>query len=375
MSKKLNIRWVGASLDSSGYAAASREYLRALIKREDIELTTSIVSFEKQKTTHGSFDLQIRPYVEKPLPYTIQITHLTPENFPAAIKKDVYNIGYTAWETDKLPSRWVPLCNMMKEIWVPSEWNKEVFQKSGVIVPVVAVPHILQKQDTTDAMYLSVGVPDEDYVFYSIFQWIERKNPLALLKAYYTEFKNTEPVCLAIKTYGLDSSTGETEMIKAEIANLKASLRLSSFPTARLFPSLLPREAIKGLHKRGNCFVLPQRAEGFGIPLAEAMAFGNPVISTGYGGCLEFMTKSNSYLVDYMKTPVCGMRFGEYSGDMCWAEPSVMDLRKKMRYCFENRDKAKEIGLVGQKYVEENLSQKRIGDLIVDRLNKINKGL
>ena len=38
--------------------------------------------------------------------------------------------------------------------------------------------------------------------------------------------------------------------------------------------------------------------------MAEAMCLGKPVIATGYSGNLDFMTPSNSLLVDYRMVPI-----------------------------------------------------------------------
>ena len=48
-----------------------------------------------------------------------------------------------------------------------------------------------------------------------------------------------------------------------------------------------------------DCYVSLHRAEGFGLGPAEAMWLGKPVIATGYSGNLDFMTPTNSLLVDY----------------------------------------------------------------------------
>ncbi len=55
-----------------------------------------------------------------------------------------------------------------------------------------------------------------------------------------------------------------------------------------------------------DAFVLPSRGEGWGLPLMEAMSMGLPTIATAFGGNLDFMNGTNSYLVK-VSLP-CGMR-------------------------------------------------------------------
>ena len=44
----------------------------------------------------------------------------------------VYLVGRTMFETDRLPEGFVPRCNAMNEVWVPSEFSRGVFAASGV---------------------------------------------------------------------------------------------------------------------------------------------------------------------------------------------------------------------------------------------------
>ena len=46
------------------------------------------------------------------------------------------------------------------------------------------------------------------------------------------------------------------------------------------FAGFLPEEELKDLYRRAEAFVLPSLAEGFGIPLLEAMASGVPIASS-----------------------------------------------------------------------------------------------
>lgn len=374
MSNKIGVKWSGPIFDASGYASATRNYIGALLDSGAVDLTLKAVSFEKQYTTHGSLQKKIEQHLNKNIHYNIQVIHLTPENYPSIIEKNKYNVAYTTWETDKLPDFWVPLCNKVDELWVPSQWNKEVFESSGVNKPIHVIPHGINVGESVSSP-LSMGVDDDVFVFYSIFQWIERKNPLGLLKAYLTEFKPNEKVCLALKTYRINTSPREQEIIKQDIANVKKSLNIREYPQVRFFGVLLSAEHMRGFHDRGDCFVLPHRSEGFGIPHAEAMAYGKPVIATRYGGNLGFMNDDNSYLVDYQLAPVHNMIFPNYHGHMTWADPSIMHLRQLMRYVFENKEEAKRKGQMAKGYIEEKFGWSNAASLIVDRLTKIQKEL
>lgn len=39
---------------------------------------------------------------------------------------DAHNIGYFPWETDKPPGDFVEFCGLMQQLWVPTDWQREV---------------------------------------------------------------------------------------------------------------------------------------------------------------------------------------------------------------------------------------------------------
>lgn len=369
--KKPVIQWIAPIVDSSGYADATRNYIYAILKSDRVDISVEGVSFEQERTTH-SLDGVIKPYIRKNHAAPIQVLHLTPENFARFYKRDKYNIGYVAWETDKLPDHWVPELNKMNEVWVPSSWNQQVFRSSGVNVPVFCVPHAIPVPDADNPKPEYPGDDPNHYWFYSIGQWTSRKNHLELLTAYYTEFYNTPGVVLALKTYRRNTSPAETNIIKHDIKKLKQDLRLPQYPKLLLFANLLSDEDMVKLHLRGDCFVLAARAEGFSITQAMAMATGNPTIGCRYGGALDFMNDNNSLLVDSKVRPVQGMDYMPiYNGTMNWGDPDISDLRRKMRWAFENRDQAKKLGQQARQDITNNYSHTKIGNLIADRLEAI----
>lgn len=372
---KYGVKYTSALIDSSGYAAAARAYVDALTDHPELDITAAVVSFENAKTTHGPLMHKLKTYVNRQIPYRIHITHLTPPNYPQTRESNKYNIAYTVWETDKLPTQWVELCNLMDEIWVPSTWNIEVFKKSGVTKPILCVPHIVAEPDLSDAEHVSFPKGPNTYAFYSIFQWIARKGPTALLKAYLTEFAPDEDVVLALKTYRIDASAKEQNLIKQDIAAIKQSLNMKAFPPLLFFGSLLSAEHMKGLHLAGDCYVSPHAAEGFGQCLTDAAMYGKPVISTRYSGNLDFLNDENSFLINYQETPVTGMIFPHYDGTMTWAEPNIIHLRQLMRWCFEHRAAAAEKGLRAKQEILAKYNKTTVMTLMADRIKEIYRSL
>ena len=371
----LNCKWTAALLDSSGYGMASRHYVEALINSQQVDLTLNIATFENERTYHGKIQEAMIPLTGRSLDYKIQVIHLTPENYPIHHEEGKYNIGYAAWETSNLPLQWPSLCNTLDEIWVPSEWNKKVFQNSGVKKPIYVIPHCITVPNIKGLLPLDGDIDPELFVFYSIGQWIERKNFIGLLRAYLTEFKVNEKVGLIIKSYRLGTSPEEQNIIKQDVKNVKLGLNLKHYPQLYFFGNLMTYEQIIQLHLRGDCFVLPHREEGFGVTIAEAMLLVKPVITSAYGGNLDFTNNKNSYLIDCRETPVTNMIFDVYNGHMVWGDPDLMHLRKLMRRVFENQEEAKKKGKKARQDIVKNYNQKTISSIIINRLTEIQNSL
>jgi len=327
----MDITYVSACADASGYGEAARNHIAAL-DSAGVKVNVKPISFEGYRSDLGKLGIAIQNMIGKHHGGKIQIIHATPENYIKFKSQIQYNICYCAWETDRLPFGWKELINQMDEVWVPSNHNKQVFINSGITKPICVMPHPFHNDDDEDTSKEIVisNIGKDDFVFYSIFQYLERKNPIDLLKAYLTEFKSNEKVVLVLKTYLTNpNNPAENERIKQRIKEIKSRLYLKEYPRVLLISSLLSREQMRTLHRQGDCYVSLHHCEGYGIPIAEAMLAKNPVIATRYGGPDDFA--QSQMLLDYQMSPVYGMPWRHYTGDMNWAQPDVCQAKEYMR--------------------------------------------
>lgn len=367
------IKYIGPAFDGSGYAEAARNYILA-IHKAGYPITIAPITFEKTRPDLGKDSEILKSLVNKPVDYDKVIVHCTPDLWQHYTKfeSNKYIIGFTVWETSQIHPSWVVACNRVDEVWVPCQWNVEVFKNSGVKCPIYKIPHTLNIPDMEKVSDFNLeGLPENTFTFYSIFQWQERKNPYGLLAAYCAAFSGVEDVALVIKSY-LHDHAGDKDSIRDLILQYKQYMTLDHFPKIYLIVDNLSKDGILSLHKKGDCFVLLQRSEGWGYCHFEAAAMANPIITPSYGGQTEFLKEDNSYLVDYQETPVSGMPWSPYyRGDQWWCEPNIKQTVSFMRHVYENRKEAKEKGLKARDFILNNFNQQKIGDLVVKRVLEI----
>jgi glycosyltransferase involved in cell wall biosynthesis len=109
----------------------------------------------------------------------------------------------------------------------------------------------------------------------------------------------------------------------------------------------MPEEQLPILYNMSNCFILPSRGEGFGLPYIEAGACEIPVIATRCGGQMDFLTDDNSYLIDIEGFNIGNQEIrsiSSYYENVPFAvlgQKTVTQLRETMRHVVNNYSEAK----------------------------------
>jgi len=283
--------------------------------------------------------------------------------------KIVYRIGRSMYETDRIPSNWISNCNsLVDKIWVPSHFNLETFTNSGVLSSQLeVVPEPIDTYTYDSQITSPIELPDKKgFNFLTIMKWEKRKGWDELLTAYFSEFTNEDDVSLYFRSNQDDNGKKEYEKFIKDflLQNEDGSRTQSSLPQVVFLKESMPAFKLPSLYKSVDSFVLSSHGEGWGLPIAEAMALELPAISTNWSGSTEFMTQENSYLVS-----VESMVEAPTQGHL-WAKPSNTGLRVAMRNVFENVVEARNVGRRARMDIR-NFSVQSISQIVVSKLQWI----
>jgi glycosyltransferase involved in cell wall biosynthesis len=267
-------------------------------------------------------------------------------------------IGIWAWETSDFPDRWLDRFELLDEVWVPSQF---VAKAIGVKAPcpVIVIPHVI-KVPSPQLGRTAFGLSEDEFVFLMQFDFNSvafRKNPEGAIRAFKMAFPDSEPVKLLVKTINGD----------CQPSRMKRLRELADDPRIVFFDETFDDQRRYDLLAAADCYVSLHRAEGFGLSMAESMAYGKPVVATGWSGNMEFMDVSNSCLISFRLEALANERH-PYPAGTIWAEPDLDVAAAALRRLFFDRAWAAAIGAQAKKDIADKLSPGVIGQLMKTRL-------
>ncbi|WP_158554880.1 glycosyltransferase [Methylovirgula sp. 4M-Z18] len=281
---------------------------------------------------------------------------------------DTYRVGCWYWETPTFPEQWSDRFDLVDEIWVATRFVAEAIREKATVPVVVMPPMVRPPSARRDRAWLATLLPEvtrEEFVFlfqFDIASTPFRKNPEGLIAAFSQAFSPEEPVRLVLK---LLNGHAEPDLVD-DLRNAAAGRRISIFDAAlesadrfRLLASV-------------DSFVSLHRSEGFGLSIAEAMAYGLPVVATGWSGNADFTTAANAALVPYDLVP--GARaYGPYPAGTLWAEPRLDAAAQLMRRVWTDKAWREAIGQAGAATIERLYSATTVGEAMRVRLQRIER--
>lgn len=364
MSKsEVSVFWHSQVGAPSGYAVSAREMILKLDElRVDVHLAYLYGTdwMDTQRDDHRIAAMRQRPK-DLNLP---QVVYSSGDLFCKNSGK--YRIGYTMLEVNGIPEDWVLQANAMDEIWVPSTFNLETFANSGVTKPIYVMP--LGVNPDYFNPKIRAFRPSQRYTFLSVFEWGERKAADVLLRAYHRAFLRKDDVLLLLKVINTDPGVD----VHKEILNL--GLPTDGPPVVVIYNQDLPVHQMGSLYRSADCFVLPTRGEGWGMPVIEAMACGLPVIATNWSAHTDFMDETVAYPLAVAELIPAEAKCPYYKG-FAWAQPDEDHLIQQMRYVYNHREEAAAKGALASQRALESWSWHHAAQKVKTRLLQISNAL
>lgn len=368
--KPLAIKWEGAQFAHHSLALVNRELCLSLTTLgHDVSICPTEPSQFRKEDNSRFHALERRINAKLSRSPDVHVRHGWPPNFnPPGEGRWVM---VQPWEFGSIPKIWIKrMKNAVDEVWVPTQFVRRCYIDSGMPADQVqVVPNGVNTESfKPDAIPMSLATRKK-YRFLFVGGTIGRKGPDILLNAYLATFTREDDVCLVIKDMGGNSFyKGQTLGDEIRAIQAKDEAPEILYITDELGPQELP-----GLYRACDCLVHPYRGEGFGLPIAEAMACGLPVIVTGAGACLDFCNDQVAYLIPAEKRYLPENRIGEWEtvGTPYLYEPSMEATARLMREVFENREAAKEKGARAARWIDERFTWAKAAEVAEQRLRSL----
>jgi glycosyltransferase involved in cell wall biosynthesis len=230
-----------------------------------------------------------------------------------------------AWEESGFPVDWVREFNASLDlITVTSRYVAKVLRDNGVDVPIEVVGNGADQILTGQTPPGVSRDSHRPFRFLHISSGFPRKGLDVLLTAWGKAFTRLDRVELVIKTF-----PNIHNHVEAQFERFRRN-RPDAAPIT-IINKDLSQDTLRGLYMDADALVFPSRGEGFGLPLAEALFLGKPVITTAYGGASDFCTIETAWLCDY-RFAYAATHLGVF--DSVWAEPDPESLRQVLWEVF-----------------------------------------
>ncbi len=379
--KKINEKTVAKKFDKSKYPQGinligfirgeiglgqSCRLVAKAIDCSDVDFTV----YNYEEVSSMSFnDTSFDDKITNTTPYGVNVFHLNPPDLIIAkIMMDSsvwdykYNIGFWLWELENFPKDWQEGFELVDEIWTPSDYITNIIKKQTQL-PVKTMVYPIQANTSEEYSREYFKLPTDKFLYLTMYDCnstMQRKNPEGSIRAYRKAFDNSNrDVGLVIKV---------NNPRKQDIDKIKELC--SGYDNVYIIADTLSKTEVNSLIKEVDVLISLHRAEGFGLPLAEAMILGTATIGTNWSSNTEFMNEDNSCLVSYKMTEL-KEDYAMYKKGSFWADPDVDDAAEKVKKLYEDKAFYQKTVNNAKAYMNSNYDEKTAGDRVTKRIKEI----
>jgi glycosyltransferase involved in cell wall biosynthesis len=377
--KRVDVQVIGPLQKASGLGQATR-LSTAMLQKTGLKIGTFDFGLDNPAPEGFSSKVQAGNLSNS----RINIVHLNAESVQLAysflpdVFGQAYNIGYFYWELDTPAACHHLSIELLDEIWVSSEYCREIYARatSKPVINVGMCVESLDLSDSEDARSYArrkLYCFDDEFVFlaaFDSFSFVQRKNPIGVIRAFRAAFPNDRRMRLVVKTHNR-SLVQDPQQLRIWSA---VDEEIAKDDRITLLDETLSYRDLRKLKSGVDCYVSLHRSEGWGFGMIEAMATGVPVVATGYSGNMDFCRPEFCWLVDFDLVNLYPDDYIFVLPGQKWAEPKFDSAVQQMRavaYDAGERERRTRLALefVNSQFSEESISKRyrvRLEQILAD---------
>lgn len=343
---------VGFHETASGLGFAARGVVRALAERSPQSVSLSELSRTPcVETPLGSV---VTPRSPRACRADVAIHVYNPDIFLAAVRRfgtrflraGRVNVALAIWETETLPPLWAEVLSLYDAICTHSRFAAGAFEK-GTSRPVAIIPPCLPERPVR-IRYSEKG-PFVFLAMFDHFSCVERKNPVGAVRAFRRALAGLPPGSARMRIKCHSGTPSEVlGRLREEFGDAPIEI----------VDRTLDDTGMESLWQECDCLISLHRSEGYGLPVAEALSRGIPVIATRQGGILDF-TDENSYLVAGKPLSAAAAE-GNYVERSGWLEPDLAEAAAHIRSVVLDHERAIRRAEAARRHIQSTTSPRAV---------------
>lgn len=250
---------------------------------------------------------------------------------------------------------------MVGEIWVPSTFSERALKPVAPRPLFLMPPPVVAPRDVSRA---EAGLPD-GFVFASVARLGRGRpgdealaNPIGAIEAFKDAFTPHSGPVLCVVLVGRKLGAA-AESCRAAAEGRADVVVIETDDCAMADAASVTADCLVSLH----------RASSFGADLARAVLVGCPVVATGYGGPMDFLTDEYAELVPYTLSASKGRAFPFPAGTE-WAEPDIEAAAAALRFVHDDLSGARRKAWLGRSAVIRRCGPKSASRALRRRLGE-----
>lgn len=305
-----------------------------------------------------------------PVVNRIQVTDVSVFFFPTMSEQFVKGtiIKWGIFETDSLPDDYISYLKRSHLVWVPSQWAKTVLVSHGIDGDQIHVVH----EGVDPNIYHPYCRPKSStggvFRFFMCGKKETRKGFDELLEGFKIAFGSDATTELHLKADYFWGGQAEAKAKQDELAHQIDDLGLTNVAS---ISCALSTSDMALLYNNYDAMIFPSRAEGWGLPLIEAIACGLPVISTYHSGHTEYLAAIDGQFVrlDHQLHPITCPEFLQHwkSGGQ-WAVASPEEIAAKLVFLKEHYSSFQKHAMTASQTIRDHFSWRHAAEQAVGSL-------